>query len=211
MVPDRDRFPMPDDARDRPLSPSTVSVVSVAILGHSARPPPIARRRGPLLMRMVEKLVYRREWPSVDAVLLPGGFFRLRNAIGALSQDDRRSALIATKAAKLCAEASRVLEAQHPTSMLVVGLDADPVSRKVGGDQLVAAWRAGDVAGLARKTFPSDGDTNGKLTSVRELEEWPPCAAARLLRRLRDTLGRSFSLCRSRRDAPRTRPAWRFA
>jgi hypothetical protein len=163
MVPDRDRFPMPDDARDRPLSPSTVSVVSVAILGHSARPPPIARRRGPLLMLMVEKLVYRREWPSVDAVLLPGGFFRLRNAIGALSQDDRRSALIATKAAKLCAEASRVLEAQHPTSMLVVGLDADPVSRKVGGDQLVAAWRAGDVAGLARKTFPSDGDTNGKL------------------------------------------------
>lgn len=162
MVPDRDRSPMPAGAHDPPLGPSTVSVVSVAVLGHSARPPPIARRRGPLLMRIVEGLADRRDWHSVEAMLLPGGFFRLRNAIGALGEDDRRLALLATKAAGLCAGASRLLDAQHPGAVLVIGMDADPVSRKIGGDQLVTAWRSGELAGLARKTFPSHGDTHGK-------------------------------------------------
>ncbi|MFN6951199.1 MAG: hypothetical protein ACK4NE_01190 [Albidovulum sp.] len=113
-------------------------------------------------MRIVEGLIARRDWPSVDAVLLPGGFFRLRNAIGALCDDDRRSALLATKAAGLCAQASRLLDGQHPGAVLVIGMDADPVSRKIGGDQLVTAWRSGDLVGIARKTFPSHGDTHGK-------------------------------------------------
>lgn len=162
MVPDRDRSPMSAGAHNPALCPSTVSVVSVAVLGHSARPPPIARRRGPLLLRIVEGLVDRRDWHSVDAMLLPGGFFRLRKAIGALGAGDRRSALLATKAAGLCAEASRLLDAQHPGAVLIIGVDADPVSRKIGGDQLVTAWRGGDLVGLARKTFPSHGDAHGK-------------------------------------------------
>lgn len=162
MVPDCDRSRMPAGAHDPPLGPSTVSVVSAAVLGHSARPPPIARRRGPLLMRMVEGLVDRRDWPSIDAVLFPGGFFRLRNPIGSFGEDDRRLALLATKAAGLCADASRLLDARHPGAVLVIGMDADPVSRKIGGDQLVTAWQAGDLVGLARKTYPSYGDTHGQ-------------------------------------------------
>lgn len=162
MVPDCDRSPMPAGAHDPPLGPSTASVVSVAVLGHSARPPPIARRRGPVLMRIVEGLVDRRDWHILDAILLPGGFFRLRNPIGALGEDERRSALLSTKAAGLCAGASRLLDAHHPGAMLVIGMDADPVSRKIGGDQLVTAWRSGDLVGLARKTYPSYGDTHGK-------------------------------------------------
>jgi hypothetical protein len=114
-------------------------------------------------MRIVEAIVDRREWPEVDAVLFPGGFFRLRNAMGALGEDDRCSALLATKVAGLCLDASRVLDARHPRVMLVIGIDTNPASRKVGGDQSVAAWQAGALVGLARKTFPSDGDTNGKL------------------------------------------------
>ncbi|MBL8569872.1 MAG: hypothetical protein JNK84_12430 [Phreatobacter sp.] len=113
-------------------------------------------------MRIVEGLVDRRDWHSVDAMLLPGGFFRLRKAIGALGENDRRSALLAPKAAGLCAEASRLLDAQHPGAVLIIGVDADPVSRKIGGDQLVTAWQAGDLVGFARKTFPSHGDTHGK-------------------------------------------------
>lgn len=144
------------------LGSRNVSVVSVAVLGHSARPPPIARRRATVLARIIEAVVGRADWPTIDAVLLPGGFLRLRKPIGALGEDDRRCAMLATKAARLCVEASLALDQRHPGTVLVVGIDIDPSSRKIGGDQLVTAWRAGDLVGFARKTFPSHGDTHGK-------------------------------------------------
>jgi hypothetical protein len=162
MVADRDRFLVPVSGHDPPPASVNLSVVSVAVLGHSARPPPIARRRGPLLIRIVEAVSGHADWPAVDAISLPGGFLRLRKPIGSLGEHDRRSALLATKAAGLCAEISHALDQRHPGTVLVVGIDTDPWSRKIGGDQLVTAWQAGALVGLARKTFPSDGDTNGK-------------------------------------------------
>jgi len=113
-------------------------------------------------MRIVEGLVDRRDWPALDAVLLPGGFFRLRSAVGSFDEQARALALIGTKAADLCAEASVQFDAVSPGVLLVIGMDTDPASKRVGGDQLVTAWREGDLVGLARKTFPSHGDTRGK-------------------------------------------------
>jgi hypothetical protein len=162
MVIDRDRSLVPAGGQGPPSNWPLVSIVTVAVLGHSAKPPPIARRRGPLLNRIVEAVASRPDWPQPSAVLLPGGFFRLRSAIGSLEEQARALALVGTKAAGLCAEASVLLDAVSPGILLVVGMDTDPTSKKVGGDQLVIAWRAGDLVGFGRKTFPSHGDTHGK-------------------------------------------------
>lgn len=166
MVFDRDRSCMPATGQGPPRpEPRKASIVSVAVLGHNAKPRPNARRRGPLLRAIIEAIVARSDWPPIDVVLLPGGFFRLRSAIGAFGEEARRLALIGTKAADQCAEASRLLEEWRTGAVLAVGIDTDPVSKKVGGDQLVTAWTAGELVALTRKTFPCDGDTNGSWPS----------------------------------------------
>lgn len=162
MVLDRDRSCIPATGQGPPSRGDFVSIATVAVLGHSAKPPPVARRRGPLLDRIVRAIVNRSDWPPLDAVLLPGGFFRLRSAIGGFDEQARHLALVGTKAAGLCAASSGLLDTLSPDILLVVGIDTDPASKKVGGDQLVTAWRAGDLVGLARKTFPSHGDTHGR-------------------------------------------------
>lgn len=163
MVIDRDRSLLPANGSQTRSGTRPVSIVTVAVLGHSSRPRPVARRRGPLLLRIATAVAARNDWSSVDAVVLPGGFFRLRKAIGSFGEEERRSAVLATKAATLSAKASCILSARHSRALLVVGMDSDPVSRKVGGDHLVTAWQDGGLVSVARKTFPTHGDTHGRL------------------------------------------------
>ncbi|WP_204352326.1 hypothetical protein, partial [Klebsiella variicola] len=68
--------------------------------------------------KITKALVARDDWPAIDAVLLPGGFFRLRSAIGGLDDHGRRSLILDTKAARFCVEASRQLEQRSADAVL---------------------------------------------------------------------------------------------
>ncbi|MBN8939501.1 MAG: hypothetical protein J0H01_08430 [Rhizobiales bacterium] len=163
MIDDHDREPVPDaqDHSEGAERQASIRAVSVCILGYHRKPTPDVGLRGALLRSIVKAINARDDWASVEVVLLPGGFFRIANPIGHLSDHDRRTRLSAHRAAEHCALSSHLLDHAHPGAVLVVGIDIKPASRRIGGDQLVAAWRDGELVTLARKTFPADGDTNG--------------------------------------------------
>lgn len=159
MVPDRDRSPMPAALAEplrshRSWPPS--SIVSVSIHGYHRRPTPDPAKRVGLASRIVEAIA-ASGWPSIDAVLLPGGFLRLADPIGHLVEEGRSAALMRRRVVANLGGLSAHLD---PSCTLVAGVDFKPFNRKVGGDQFVAAWRGGDLVALARKTFPADGDTD---------------------------------------------------
>ena len=153
MVSDRDRSPMPTALADplrRPRSWPPSSIVSVSIHGYHRRPTPDPAKRVALAARIVEAIA-ASGWPSVDAVLLPGGFLRLADPIGHLDEEGRAAALMRRRTV----HDFGALSAHLGPSALVAGVDFKPLSRKVGGDQFVAAWRGGGLVALARKTFPA--------------------------------------------------------
>lgn len=160
MVPDRDRSPvsavLAEPLRSRRSWPPS-SIVSVSIHGYHRRPTPDPAKRVGLASRIVEAIA-ASGWPSIDAVLLPGGFLRLPDPIGYLDAEGRTAALMGRRTAS---ELGALTARLNPSCTLVAGVDFKPFNRKVGGDQFVAAWRTGDLVALARKTFPADGDTDG--------------------------------------------------
>ncbi|MBL8569551.1 MAG: hypothetical protein JNK84_10745 [Phreatobacter sp.] len=100
-------------------------------------------------------------WGDVEAVLLPGGFLRLPDPIGHLDETARREALLSRPMVRALGELSRRLAGRAGPPFLVVGIDLKPLNRRIGGDQMVAAWRDGELVALTRKTFPANGDTDG--------------------------------------------------
>jgi predicted amidohydrolase len=100
-------------------------------------------------------------WNDVEAVLMPGGFLRLPDPIGHLDEIGRREALLSRPVVRALGELSRRLARGASPTLLVVGIDLKPLNRRIGGDQMVAAWRDGELVALVRKTFPANGDTDG--------------------------------------------------
>jgi hypothetical protein len=154
MIEDRERPPAPASG---PLSPRG-RVVSISIRGFHRRPTPKPSGRLDLYERIVARLT-SSVWLPVDAVLLPGGFLRLDDPIGHLDGAGRAKALLRRPAVL----ALNAIGADLPGSpVLVVGIDFKPLNRRIGGDQFVSAWQHGRLVGLARKTFPANGDTDGR-------------------------------------------------
>lgn len=157
MINDHERGRMPA-ARD--IAP--LHIVTVCVRGRDTYPMPRMSQRVLLLDRLIEALAQRSTWPEVDAILLPGGFFRLAAPIGRLLPADRRAMLMTQDAGLAGAAASRLLARKWPGVTLVVGIDSEPIDRRWAGDQLVAAWQYGELVGLARKAFPVASETSGK-------------------------------------------------
>lgn len=162
MVKDRDRSPLPDHAqqpdRSPPRSP-TATIVSVAILGFHRHPKPTSRDLVALAERVIDRIA-ACGWHHSDAILLPGGFLRLPDPVGHLSEPDRAMALLRRSVVRSLGELSLHLGS---SCVLAVGIDLKPISKRIGGDQLVAAWRDGELISLVRKTFPANGDTDGSV------------------------------------------------
>lgn len=157
MINDHERGRMPA-ARD--VAP--LHIVTVCVRGRDTYPMPRMSKRVLLLDRLIEALAQQSTWPEVDAILLPGGFFRLPAPIGRLQPIERRAILGGQDAGLAGAAASRLLSRQWPGITLVIGIDSEPLSSRLAGDQLVAAWQNGELVGLARKAFPVASETSGK-------------------------------------------------
>jgi hypothetical protein len=114
-----------------------------------------------LLDTVIDAVVGHPDWSPIDAVVLPGGFFRAPEYLGHRAPVARANRLGATDFGRACAAAASRLAAVTPGALVVVGIDSGPRGRHDNSDQMCVALDAGGVAGIGRKVFPADGDTNG--------------------------------------------------
>ena len=133
-------------------------VASVNVLG---RPPKRTKSMGErmkLLNEVIDALGGRWADRDLDAVLFPAGFFKIDGQFGPVDSQDRARWLETSELGPACMSVAERLAIER-CGLLVTGIDTRP-ARGFSGDQLMVAWSPDGVAGVARKLFPSDGDTN---------------------------------------------------
>ncbi len=102
------------------------------------------------------------DWHPIDAVLLPGGFFRMSKAFGASSFDQRHEAVRKEPFAIAVSAAVGRLEVRSPGIHIVTGVLATPSDPTERTEQACLAFDANGLAAVARKIFPTSADTKGK-------------------------------------------------
>jgi hypothetical protein len=146
------------DCSPPPRSRRPARVVSVSMRGTKARQP--SSNAGRIaLMRYIVELIGRRGWPSIDAVLFPGGFLRLGTFVGHLPFTGRARAIEQEPFFDGVAKAATELHSAMRGALLVFGADSSAPTRREVGDQLCIAVSQRRVIGLARKIYPTDLDT----------------------------------------------------
>src|SRR4051794_4639772 len=115
-------------------------IVTVSLLGRKARRCKTNKRRATFLNIVAAEIASQPAWRPLDAVLLPGGFFRLKHSIGSFGHEARLEAIDASRSGRACADGSLLLDQAFKGIALIVGLDSAPVDRRFGGDNLVVAW-----------------------------------------------------------------------
>ena len=91
-------------------------------------------------------------WENLDAVVLPGLFFRSGATLGPLPFKDRIAVLRDSGLVDPLVKAAGALS-RSPGVLIVGGIGGPPYPGG-GGDQLCVAWNADGVAGIGRKIFP---------------------------------------------------------
>lgn len=114
-------------------------IITVCPLGPRLKRSRDNKKRAKWLAIITQKIAEMSSWKPVDAVLLPGGFFRLKHYVGPLGHNERVSAIEASRSGRACRAGAEELEKALAGATLIVGLDSDPPSRKFFGDSLVAA------------------------------------------------------------------------
>ena len=156
-------------AIDQSLDPARSAftrIITICVLGTYRAPTPRLVDRIQLLRQVVAALTYRADWGPIDAVLLPGGYLHTGVQIGHLDSAQRRIALEKTPLGRRMVEVSVALDQVFPGAVLITGIDSAALSRKLAGDQLVAAWQNGQLLGLTRKAFPVASETKTRRTAV---------------------------------------------
>lgn len=151
----------------QPAKPS-LRVAAVCVLGRPVSTPKQNQARGQLLAQIVTG-IQERGWGGLDALVLPGGFYRLPRPVGHLAGPKR----LASLTGQTCLVAARRqlgrLQDASPGCLLVTGLLANPSDTRQRQEQLSVALSAERVVGLARKLFPTAAEGEGRRQTV-------PCA-----------------------------------
>lgn len=135
-------------------------IVSVCVRGRKAVNDRTNHRSLMLLEEVVEALTSRPDWHPIDAVVLPGGFFRLHHNLGPLSFAKRAASILRTPIGRYCQQSATLLAEEFAGIALVVGFDTDPVDSGNYGDQMCVAFQNDAVIGIGRKVFPVEGDVS---------------------------------------------------
>lgn len=136
-------------------------IAALTLLGRPALRSTQNILRGELLAKVARKLKNRPGWSNLDALLAPAGLFRSDQWYGhsptlfrLLQADEEDFSDVARAAAQR-------LQPSSPGCLVIVGVDSRRPGRGFRGDQMVVAFNPTGAVGLARKSFPVDGDTNG--------------------------------------------------
>jgi hypothetical protein len=134
-------------------------IVTLCVQGKPPKHPSQNRARIALLRRAVQELSQLKSWAPIDALVLPAGYFRIRQFVGDLSLEERHRRIarepIVKAALKCCVE----LEAYSPGALLIFGVDSVHPSTQLSGDQLGIVLNAKKVLTVTGKIFPTANDT----------------------------------------------------
>ena len=141
-------------------------IATVCVLGDRAKRSTINHRRYRLMKLVIEALVSRNEWHPIDAVVFPGGHFFSTTYVGHHAYHKRKSIIERNRIGEVCRWGADQLDKVCPGALLVVGIDSVGRGRHDWGDQLCVAFNGDGVAGIGRKVFPTNIETNGSIRPV---------------------------------------------
>lgn|GEM_PF-763017 len=136
-------------------------VVQLCLHGTMATPEDNAKRIA-MLPEIVRVLYELPDWHPIDAVILPGGFFRMSRAFGASGFASRRAAVRRERFAGAVQTAVGLLEELSPGLRLVTGVLAKPRDPTERTEQVSLAFSAKGLVASARKLFPTAQDSRGR-------------------------------------------------
>lgn len=141
--------------------PSSLAVGQLCLHGVPARSMKDNAERLAMLHELVRLL---KEHPKLqlDALVLPGGTFRLSRALGATDFDRRKAILQKEKITPSIREALDQLDVLNPGLTLITGVLATPREISERTEQSCLAFRHGELVGVARKIFPTRQESRGR-------------------------------------------------
>ncbi len=114
--------------------------------------------RAIVLTELTRILSEQGDWHPIDAILLPGGFFRLARAVGASSFPRRRELIGKERITGSISAALAKLDPLSPGLRLVMGVRATPRDPSESVEQVCLAFDRTGLIGAARKMFPTRGE-----------------------------------------------------
>lgn len=139
-----------------------LAVASLCLHGVPARTMKDNTERLALLPELVRLLQNHPQWHSLDAIVLPGGMFRLSRALGATNFERRRAILLKEQISGPIREALDRLDMLSPGLTLTTGVLATPRDISERTEQTCLAFRLSGLVGAARKIFPTRQESRGR-------------------------------------------------
>jgi hypothetical protein len=136
-------------------------IAALCVLSSTAKPHQNLERIA-LLSELARILRKAPDWHSLDAIVLPGGFFRMKRAFGASTFAQRRASVSSEQFAPSAQKIVSQLQHGNPGIRLVFGVlasSSDPTERT---EQSSLAFSRSGLVAVARKIFPTARDTRGK-------------------------------------------------
>lgn len=143
------------------MSSSRLAVASLCLHGVPARSMKDNAERLAMLPELV-RLLKKHPELRLDAIVLPGGTFRLSRTLGATDFDRRQAILAKEKITPPIQEALDQLNVINPGLTLIAGVLATPRNISERTEQSCLAFRHGELVGAARKIFPTRQESRGR-------------------------------------------------
>lgn len=145
---------------NRPKPRRAARIVSVNVAGIEAKDIETNITRTDLMEQVVSGIHERTDWPDVDAVLFPGGTFYSPDFVGDMPYAERKRVLQAQPFARTATKMARKLSKKGHRALVIAGVDS--VAPNGGREQMCVAFSQSGIAGIGRKVFPTNEDSNGK-------------------------------------------------
>lgn len=140
-------------------------IVTVCVGGMRPRKPGENRRSVRVLDAVIDAIT-ASNWHPIDAVVFPGGFFRIRGPFANLGFAERAAAISATEPGKAVQRGVLRLQKASGRTLLVTGMDGTCLGLGEREDQLCVAFGEAGIVGLARKIILTEKDGRGKRPIV---------------------------------------------
>jgi hypothetical protein len=137
-------------------------LATLCLQGNTADSTKSNSERIAILTEVLSRLSEQADWHPLDAILLPGGYFRLSRTLGALPFEHRKRQLETEPFASTISEQLERLQLLSPGLRLVLGVMATPRHKAERTEQACIAFAKEGVIGLARKIFPTSAETRGR-------------------------------------------------
>ncbi len=134
-------------------------IAALCVLGKRAHRVFVNKPRSELLIAAASAIAEDPAWQNLDAMLLPGAYFRLSTYIGDKKHPTRIRLLAKESFMLAVRRAAASLAETSPGSLLIFGADSASPRRWEFGDQLCIGVGSDGIVGLARKVIPSNPDT----------------------------------------------------